>query len=93
MKLYRSILFVPGNRPSWIDKAPQYGSDALILDLEDAVPIEEKVQARAIVREGIERLHKRGVPVVVRVNGLNPGQKESSGTISLCVSLQNFSFG
>ena len=73
MKLYRSILFVPGNRPSWIDKAPQYGADALILDLEDAVPIEEKAEARTIVREGIERLHKRGVPVVVRVNGLNTG--------------------
>ena len=73
MKLYRSILFVPGNRPSWIDKAPQYGADALILDLEDAVPVEEKPEARTIVREGIERLHKRGVPVVVRVNGLNTG--------------------
>jgi citrate lyase subunit beta/citryl-CoA lyase len=73
MKLYRSILFVPGNRPSWIDKAPQYGSDALILDLEDAVPIEEKKEARTIVRAGIERLYKRGVPVVVRINGLNTG--------------------
>jgi citrate lyase subunit beta/citryl-CoA lyase len=73
MKLYRSILFVPGNRPAWIDKAPQYGADALILDLEDAVPNDEKAQARTIVREGIERLHRRGVPVVVRVNGLNTG--------------------
>lgn len=33
MKLYRSVLFVPGNRPDWIDKAPKYGPDALILDL------------------------------------------------------------
>lgn len=73
MKLYRSILFVPGNRPEWIDKAPQYGADALILDLEDAVPNNEKAQARTIVRDGIERLHQRGVPVVVRVNGLNTG--------------------
>lgn len=73
MKLYRSILFVPGNRAEWIDKAPKYGPDALIIDLEDAVPVPEKIEARAIVRAGIERSHKRGMPIVVRVNGLNTG--------------------
>jgi len=73
MKLYRSVLFVPGNRPDWIDKAPKYGPDALILDLEDAVPNAEKVEARQIVRAGIERLRERGVPAVVRVNGINTG--------------------
>ena len=46
MKLYRSTMFVPGNRPDWIDKAPKYGPDALLLDLEDAVPIANKVEAR-----------------------------------------------
>ena len=73
MKLYRSILFVPGNRSDWIDKAPKYGPDALILDLEDAVPNVGKVAARQIVRAGIERSHQRGVPIVVRVNGVNTG--------------------
>ncbi|MGH7961673.1 MAG: HpcH/HpaI aldolase/citrate lyase family protein [Candidatus Binatia bacterium] len=73
MKLYRSILFVPGNRAEWIDKAPKYGADALILDLEDAVPVAEKKEARHIVRAGIERLHERKVPVVVRINALNTG--------------------
>ncbi len=73
MKLYRSILFVPGNRAEWIDKAPKYGPDALIIDLEDAVPIPEKAEARGIVRAGIERSHQRGMPIVVRVNGLNTG--------------------
>jgi len=73
MKLYRSVLFVPGNRPEWIDKAPKYGPDALIIDLEDAVPNAEKVDARKIVRAGIERSRERGVPIVVRVNGVNTG--------------------
>jgi citrate lyase subunit beta/citryl-CoA lyase len=73
MKLYRSILFVPGNRPDWIDKAPKYEPDALILDLEDAVPNVEKVEARKTVRAGIERSQARGVPIVVRVNGINTG--------------------
>lgn len=73
MKLYRSILFVPGNRPEWMDKAPQYKSDALILDLEDAVPIAEKASTRALVRDGIARLAARGVAVFVRVNGVDTG--------------------
>lgn len=73
MKHYRSVLFVPGNRPDWMDKAPRYGPDALILDLEDAVPIAEKVQTRPLVRAAIARLQARGVPVVVRVNGLETG--------------------
>lgn len=73
MKPYRSILFVPGNRPDWIDKAPRFGPDALIIDLEDAVPIAEKQATRSIVSEGTQRSFKRGMPIVVRVNGLATG--------------------
>ena len=73
MKLYRSTMFVPGNRPDWIDKAPKYGPDALLLDLEDAVPIANKVEARHIVRTGIEGLRGRGVGVFVRLNGVDTG--------------------
>ena len=73
MKLYRSTMFVPGNRPDWIDKAPKYEPDALIIDLEDAVPIAEKTQARQIVRDGIERLRGRDVGVFVRLNGVDTG--------------------
>ena len=73
MRLYRSILFVPGNRPDWMDKAPKYRPDALILDLEDAVPNAEKLEARETVRAGIRRLRERSVPVVVRLNGVNTG--------------------
>ena len=38
----RTLLYVPGNKEDWILKAPKYGSDALILDLEDSVPPSEK---------------------------------------------------
>lgn len=73
MKLYRSLFFVPGNRPEWMDKAPQYGADALLLDLEDSVPLNEKAAARKMVRAGIERLRERGVNVMVRINGIDTG--------------------
>ena len=73
MKLYRSSMFVPGNRPEWIEKAPKYGSDALMIDLEDAVPIAEKNDARGIVRTGIEKLRSENVGVFVRLNGIDTG--------------------
>ncbi len=51
----------------------RYGPDALMLDLEDAVPVAEKDEARKTVRAGIKRLQKRGAPVFVRVNGVGTG--------------------
>ena len=45
----RSYLFVPGNRLDRFAKAWQSGADAVILDLEDAVPVAQKDQAREAV--------------------------------------------
>lgn len=45
----RSMLFVPGNRPERFDKAVATGADAVILDLEDAVPqAQRRAAAQAI---------------------------------------------
>lgn len=73
MKPYRSAMFVPGNRPSWIEKAAGYGADCLILDLEDSVPDQEKVAARPLVKAGVKALHAKGQAVNVRVNGFATG--------------------
>lgn len=40
-------LFVPANRPDRFDKALSLGTDAVVLDLEDAVAAEDKDSARA----------------------------------------------
>jgi citrate lyase subunit beta/citryl-CoA lyase len=70
MKPLRSLLFVPGNKAAWMEKAPQYGADALILDLEDSVPHPDKATARTLVRQAIETLSARGQTLYVRVNAL-----------------------
>ncbi|WP_291917524.1 CoA ester lyase [Limnohabitans sp.] len=44
--LARSFLFVPGNRPERFAKALASGADAVIIDLEDAVPLDAKDSAR-----------------------------------------------
>ena len=43
----RSFLFVPGNRPERFPKALASGADAVIIDLEDAVPLDAKETARS----------------------------------------------
>ena len=73
MKPYRSSLFVPGNRPAWMEKAAGYGADCLILDLEDSVPDQEKVAARPLVKAGIKALKAKGQACNVRVNGYATG--------------------
>ncbi len=54
MRPLRSLLFVPGNKAAWMEKAPQYGADAIILDLEDSVPLPDKATARTLVRQAIQ---------------------------------------
>lgn len=72
MRALRSFLFVPGNRQRMLDKAPTTRADALLLDLEDAVPLEEKAATRATLREYIPTQGAR--PVFVRPNAVATGQ-------------------
>ena len=71
MRPCRSVLFVPGNRERMLARAPTTGADALLLDLEDAVAINEKPAARTMVRDVIPTLG--GHPVFVRVNAVSSG--------------------
>ena len=72
-KPLRSVMFVPGNKEDWMRKAPQYGPDALILDLEDSVPEYDKEAARSLVGKMIDELSARGQTLFVRVNRLETG--------------------
>ena len=64
----RSLLYTPGNDRRKVDKVGSFGADGVILDLEDAVPIDEKVAAREIVREAIPAVKGLAGRVYVRVN-------------------------
>ena len=65
----RSLLFVPGDRPERMDKALRSGADALILDLEDSVSLENKPVAREAVATFL-RAAETDVALFVRVNPL-----------------------
>jgi len=76
MKLLRSILFTPGNNMRRIHKIPSLKADAVILDLEDSIPMTEKETARFFIKTNLE-LAKSGVAeIYVRVNGTYSGLLE-----------------
>jgi len=72
-KPLRTMLYVPANKEDWVRKAPKYGADALILDIEDSVPLDEKQNAREIVSRMVPELAAEGITVLVRVNDLDTG--------------------
>jgi citrate lyase subunit beta/citryl-CoA lyase len=64
--MIRSALFVPAHREGWVAKALRAGPDAIILDLEDAVPAAEKTAARARVGTSVAEIAASGVAAWVR---------------------------
>lgn len=68
----RSVLFAPGNRADLIAKLPRSQPDAVVLDLEDAIPgkPEAKAAARPILRDAVRDLIAAApkLAVFVRVN-------------------------
>ena len=69
--MHRSYLYVPGDRPDRVDKAMGSGSDAVIIDLEDAVAPARKGEARSEVSRLLGQLDRRSdtaPEVLVRVN-------------------------
>lgn len=62
----RSALFVPGDRPERFDKALASGADLVIVDLEDAVAVGHKAQAR----DNVVTWLSGGGRAAVRINGL-----------------------
>lgn len=64
----RSLLYVPAHSERFIAKAHERGADAIILDLEDAVPPEAKDAARTGLKESVAAVRRGGAKVFVRIN-------------------------
>ncbi len=64
----RSRLYVPGNRPRFMEKALDSGADGIILDLEDSVSPDRKFEARIMVAHALASLDFGDMEVMVRIN-------------------------
>lgn len=76
-----SYLFVPANRIERVAKAHAAGPHAVIVDLEDAVPLTEKASARDSAAKGLPG----AAPVFIRVNA--PETEWFEEDLRLCGSL------
>jgi len=65
------MLYIPGNNPAMIQQGGVYGADSILLDLEDAVALNQKDAARTLVRNMINVIDFYDSEVCVRVNHLS----------------------
>ncbi len=82
-RLRRSRLYVPGNNARALAFVDTFGSDCVVLDLEDSVPPAEKDAARFLVREVLSTLDFGDKEVWVRINPLLRGGREDLGMVLL----------
>ncbi len=77
MTLRRSLLFVPGNNERMLRKAisPELECDCAIFDLEDSVPLDQKDNARKLVRQVLAEFRhleksQKNKQICIRINQL-----------------------
>ncbi len=70
MKLRRSRLYVPGNNPHLVENVGLYNADVVILDLEDSVPINQKFDARILVKYSLQNVDFGKSEKWVRINDI-----------------------
>ena len=71
MKLRRTVLSVPGHVEKMHDKALNSSSDAIMLDLEDSVPVDMKVDARSRIIQSLLSRDWSRKTVLYRINGID----------------------
>jgi citrate lyase subunit beta/citryl-CoA lyase len=69
----RSALFVPAHRRDWVAKAVRVAPGAVVLDIEDSVPPQFKLQAMGYLKSEIHELREAGVGAFVRIQPLFEG--------------------
>jgi len=73
-RLYRSLIFVPGNNQRFLEKAKSLPADIVCFDLEDSVPDKEKKKARKIIKESLKSRSEYSSEVYVRTNSPSSGK-------------------
>ena len=82
----RSLLFAPGNHPRRLERVGDFGADAIVLDLEDAVADAEKTAARATTRAALPT-YADDLIVIVRVNGMHTDRTKDDIDAVVCSDL------
>lgn len=73
-RLFRSLIFVPGNNPRFIEKAKTLSADIVCFDLEDSVPDSEKKNARNLIKDALKTRSQYTSEIYVRTNSPTSGK-------------------
>ncbi len=68
---FRSVLYIPGAKGRALEKAAGLAADAIIFDLEDAVAVEEKANARALLAQALAETDYGPRAKLLRINALD----------------------
>ena len=71
-----SRLYLPGNSPSLMLNAGIHKPNGIILDLEDAVAVDKKFEARFLVRNALRAIDFYGAERMVRINQIPQGLED-----------------
>jgi citrate lyase subunit beta/citryl-CoA lyase len=83
----RSLLFVPGNREQWMRKALASEADALVFDLESAIPRAEAGPAREMCRRVLDEHQSPRPALFVRVSDARSPEQERDLAAVVCAGL------
>lgn len=72
----RSFLFIPAHKRNWVTKATLVMPDAVVLDLEDSVPLDMKSLAREFLSSEIFELSQHQIAPFVRIHQFNSNTSE-----------------
>ena len=76
-QLFRSLIFVPGNNPRFLEKAKKIQADIVCFDLEDSVPDNEKTSARKLIKTALKSRSEYSSSIFVRTNSPLSGKISS----------------
>jgi citrate lyase subunit beta/citryl-CoA lyase len=74
----RSLIFIPGNNPRFLEKSKYIDADTICFDLEDSVPFDQKENARNLVKKTIQEIdaandNNKKRTISVRINSIDSG--------------------
>ena len=75
--LFRSLVFVPGNNPRFLEKAKSLSADIVCFDLEDSVPDKEKKKARTLIKGALKKRNQYLSSVFARTNAPDSNKIEA----------------
>jgi len=73
-QLFRSLIFVPGNNPRFLEKAKKIQADIVCFDLEDSVPDDQKINARKLIKSALKSKKSYKSTIFVRTNSPSSGK-------------------